>query len=104
MRLQSLLTRTPRCSKKKGNNDLDQMLRYYFFYFIFGNNSNNFVNKLVVHNLFNKSVLSIIEVTISFIVTLRTYKLAVYFPTLAIPQRASSWMEKKTTKREAEVQ
>ena len=74
MRLRSLLSRTPWCSKKKGNNDLDQMHSYYFMYFIiFGNNINNFVlntyivrsslsiintyNKFVVHNLFYKSVL-----------------------------------------------
>jgi len=63
MRLRSLLSRTPWCSKKKGNNDLDQVYSYYFMYFIiFGNNINNFVNKFVVHNLFNKSVLRIIEV------------------------------------------
>ena len=74
MRLRSLLSRTPWCSKKKGNNDLDQMHSYYFIYWIIlGNNSDNFVlnkyivrsslyiintyNKFVVHSLFIKSVL-----------------------------------------------
>ena len=87
MRLRTLLLRTPLCSKKKGNNDLNS---FNFIYFILGNfnvieniggevnNSDNFVlnkyivrsslyiittyNKLVVHNLFHKSVLSITEV------------------------------------------
>ena len=80
MQLRSLLLRTPWCSKKKGNNDLDQMHSYYFMYFIIlGNNSDNFVlnkyimrsshyivntyNKFVVHNLFNKCALRIIEVS-----------------------------------------
>ena len=77
MQLGSLLLRTSWCFKKKGNNDLDQMHSYYFMYFIIlDNNSDNFVldkyivrsslniinntyNKLVVHNLFIKSVLGI---------------------------------------------
>ena len=73
MQLRSLLLRTPWCSKKKGNNDLDQVYSYYFMYFIIFGNINNFVlntyivrsslniintyNKFVVHNLFIKSVL-----------------------------------------------
>ena len=79
MRLRSLLTSNEDTLvlQKEGNNDLDQMHSYYFIYFIiFGNNSDNFVlnkcimksslniisntyNKLVVHNLFYKSVLGI---------------------------------------------
>ena len=101
MRLRTLLLRTPLCSKKKGNNDLNS---FNFIYFILGNfnvieniggevnNSDNFVlnkyivrsslyintmyNKLVIHNLFYGMI--------SFIVTICTFEMAGYFLTLAI--------------------
>ena len=91
------------------------MHSYYFIYFIIlGNNSDNFVldkyivrssfyikntyNKFVVHSIFFKSVLSIVEGktlkettiftnatdTTRFVSTKSTFKMAGYFPTFAI--------------------
>ena len=70
MQLRSILLRTSWCSKKKGNNDLDQ-LHSFMYFIIFGNNRDNFVlnryimrsslniintyNKFVVLNIFIKS-------------------------------------------------